>query len=96
MTPEDKLCNRVLELSASPIVPPSVSIHLGQAVARYRQESTPPPWPIGAIALFLVGVLVLAGAAWVACRASSGWQAPDCADYEAPWKGRGRCVVPKQ
>lgn len=36
MSPEDELCQRVMQLSCSAGVSPAVSAALGQAVARYR------------------------------------------------------------
>ena len=66
MSPEERLCDRVLELSASPGVPGVVSVHLGQAVARYRSSPrwSParwgPAWSLGFYTSTSVWVGVLA------------------------------------
>jgi hypothetical protein len=41
VTPEERLCERVLAISALRGVPQGVSLLLGQAVARYRVEVSP-------------------------------------------------------
>jgi predicted Na+-dependent transporter len=40
LTPEERLCQRVMQLSCSTGVSPAVSAALGQAVARYYSEHT--------------------------------------------------------
>jgi len=56
LTPEEKLCQRVLHLASSPSVPPTVQVHLGQAVARYRLETAPPRLSLVLRAIALGGV----------------------------------------